>query len=175
MIRLSLLLTLLAAFCTGRLLAAPEAPDFNRDIRPILSENGFHCHGPDAKAREADLRLDTFHGATTGGEFADPVVPGKPGESEVIVRINTDDPDEIMPPPDAKRTLTTKQKTLLRDWIASGAEYEDHWAWVTPQRPPAPTILLLLGIDHERLTFRYQGRQFLLTDVHGKVIKDVMA
>ena len=172
MIRLSLLLTLLAAFCTSSLLAAPEAPDFNRDIRPILSENCFHCHGPDAKAREADLRLDPFNGATTGGEFADPVVPGKPGESEVIVRINTDDPDEIMPPPDAKRILTTKQKTLLRDWIASGAEYEDHWAWVTPQRP---TILHLLGIDHERLTFRYQGRQFRLTDVHGKVIKDVMA
>jgi hypothetical protein len=147
------------------MVARGEAPDFNRDIRPILSENCFHCHGPDARAREANLRLDTFLGATTGGEFDDPIVPGKPGESEVITRIHSDDSKEVMPPPDSKRSLTPKQKTLLRDWIASGAKYETHWAWITPQRPATPVTrnkslianpidaFLLRRLESENLNF----------------------
>jgi len=120
--------------------AAGESPDFNREIRPILAENCFHCHGPDKEARESSLRLDTFKGATEGGEFADAIVPGKTDESEVMARIHATDPDEIMPPPDSKRALTEKQKKLLHDWIASGAKYEEHWAWVPPVRAQAPAV-----------------------------------
>jgi hypothetical protein len=120
--------------------AAGEAPDFNRDIRPILSENCFHCHGPDQKARKANLRLDTFKGATEGGEIADPIVPGNPEESEVVARILATDPDEVMPPPESKRTLTERQKELLKDWIASGANYDEHWAWLPPVRPRSPIV-----------------------------------
>jgi|TARA_B110000037_G_scaffold157909_1_gene178181 hypothetical protein len=120
--------------------AAGEAPDFNRDIRPILAENCFHCHGPDKKAREGSLRLDTFEGATEGGEFANPIIPGKPDESEVIARIRTTDPDERMPPPKSKRSLTEKQKELLHEWVASGAKYEEHWAWIPPVRGHAPGV-----------------------------------
>jgi len=131
---------LLAVLLLGGTEVRGEAPDFNRDIRPILSENCFQCHGPDAKARKAHLRLDTLEGATTGGEFADPVVPGHAEQSELIVRIRSDDPDELMPPPESKRTLTDKQKQLLHDWIASGANYSEHWAWIPPQRPDTPAV-----------------------------------
>ncbi len=151
--------------------AAGEVPDFNRDIRPILSENCFHCHGPDKEAREGGLRLDTFKGATEGGEFADPIIPGKPEESEVITRIRSSDPDEIMPPPDSKRSLTEKQKKLLHDWVASGAKYEEHWAWVPPVRAPAPIVktehkvsnpidaFLLRRLEREGLNFSDRASQ----------------
>ena len=108
-------MVLLAALPLGSATSYGEAPDFNRDIRPILSENCFHCHGPDAKAREADLRLDTFLGATTGGEFADPIVPGKPDESEVLVRIHSDDPDELW------RTVIRRQPGRL-SWLADAPD-----------------------------------------------------
>jgi hypothetical protein len=146
-------------------LAAGEAPDFNREIRPILSENCFHCHGPDKKARKSSLRLDTFMGATEGGELGDPIVPGKPDESEVVARIFSSDPDERMPPPKSKRSLTEKQKNLLKDWIAAGAEYEAHWAWTAPERPIPPAVsakervansidaFLLRRLENEKLTF----------------------
>ena len=142
-----------------------EVPDFNRDIRPILSENCFHCHGPDAKAREANLRLDTFEGAITGGEFADPIVPGKPDVSEVVARIHASDPDDLMPPPDSNRKLSDREKKLLRDWIASGAKYTMHWAWTAPKRPATPAVknqakvanpidaFLLRRLEQEKLTF----------------------
>ena len=155
---------LLAATWAGTCFSLAEV-DFNRDIRPILSENCFHCHGPDAKAREASLRLDTFEGATTGGEFADPIVPGDPDASEVIARIHAADPDDLMPPPDSKRTLTDRQKKLLRDWVASGAKYEDHWAWTAPQRPKIPEVqnkqlvanpidaFLLRRLEKDNMTF----------------------
>ncbi|MDA0765913.1 MAG: PSD1 and planctomycete cytochrome C domain-containing protein [Verrucomicrobia bacterium] len=156
---------LLAALLLGGTEVRGEAPDFNRDIRPILSENCFQCHGPDAKARKAHLRLDTLEGATTGGEFADPVVPGQADQSELIVRIRSDDPDELMPPPESKRSLTGKQKQLLHDWIASGANYSEHWAWIPPQRPDFPAVantslvanpidaFLLRRLQAEGLTF----------------------
>ena len=125
----------------GRFLdAAEDPPDFNREIRPILAENCFHCHGPDKKSRKGGLRLDTLEGARGGGEFAEAVVPGKPERSELITRIYSDDPDELMPPPDSKRTLTSKEKELLRKWIVSGANYEEHWAWVAPVREEIPKV-----------------------------------
>ena len=125
-------------------LAASASPspsvDFNRDIRPILSDNCFHCHGPDAKQRKADLRLDSEAGsrADLGGKAA--VIPGNASGSELVRRIFSEDPDDIMPPPEMKRTLTAKQKDLLRSWIESGAEYDERWAWKPPARPTPPDL-----------------------------------
>lgn len=126
----------LAFFAVTTFLSAAEtAIDYSRDIRPILSANCFACHGPDEEAREADLRLDTFEGA----KESDAIVPGKPDKSELIARIETNDPDDLMPPPDSGHTLTPAQKTLLRDWITSGGEYDKHWSFITPTKSTPPT------------------------------------
>ncbi len=112
---------------------------FNRDIRPILSDNCFFCHGPDAKKREADLRLDTFEGATgdLGGYAA--IVPGHPEKSELIARVGHGEEDERMPPPkSAKPRLSGQQVDLLKKWIAEGARYEPHWAFMPIKRPAVP-------------------------------------
>lgn len=105
--------------------------DFAKDIQPILAENCISCHGPDAKHREADLRLDTYEGLLA----EDTVVPGKPEKSELIARIFTDDEDDIMPPPDSHKELTKDQKDLLKRWIQEGAPWQKHWAFVKAQRP----------------------------------------
>ncbi|MEM9478696.1 MAG: PSD1 and planctomycete cytochrome C domain-containing protein [Verrucomicrobiota bacterium] len=111
---------------------------FNRDIRPILSETCFHCHGPDEHGRRADLRLDSLEGATAdlGGYAA--IVPGNLEESEAWYRIITDDPEELMPPPESHLVITAEQKALLKRWIEEGAEYEGHWAYEAPIRPETP-------------------------------------
>lgn len=110
--------------------------EFNRDIRPILSENCFHCHGPDKTTRKARLRLDERESAVNRKA----IVPGKPDESELIARILSSEENEVMPPPKAHKTLTAPQKALLRQWIQEGAVYQAHWAYLTPQRPPIPTV-----------------------------------
>ena len=109
---------------------------FNRDIRPILSENCFQCHGPDANRREAELRLDVRAAAVD----ALALVPGKPDASEAIRRIFAADPDDRMPPADSHRSLTETQKQTLKRWVAEGAAYEPHWAYVVPVRPAVPTL-----------------------------------
>jgi mono/diheme cytochrome c family protein len=114
--------------------------DFDRDIQPILSDNCYHCHGPDGKTRKAKLRLDTFEGATAVHDDWQAVVPGEPAKSEAFVRITTDDPDELMPPPDSNRELTDRQIDLLKQWIASGADYSQHWAFVPPASPEPPAV-----------------------------------
>jgi hypothetical protein len=119
-------------------LAAAQPVNFNRDVRPILSENCYACHGFDKEGRKADLRLDTHEGATATNDGVTAVVPGKPDESELIARINTTDKDDVMPPPKSKKTLTAAQKETLRRWIAEGAEYQGHWAFVRPERPRVP-------------------------------------
>ena len=111
-------------------------PTFNRDIRPILSENCFACHGRDAKHRKAGLQLDMqkhAFGKLKSGKIA--IVPGAPEASEVWHRINDPDPDKVMPPPEAHKTLTAEQKQTIRRWIEAGAEYEEHWAFIPPKRP----------------------------------------
>jgi mono/diheme cytochrome c family protein len=119
----------------GMLAAAePAAPDFNRDIRPLLSENCFYCHGQDGQKREADLRLDDREAALA----ALAIVPGEPGASVMLERINSTDPDVVMPPPDSNRRLSDEQKRLLARWIAAGADYRPHWAFVPPVRPQPP-------------------------------------
>ncbi len=113
-----------------------EKVSFNRDIRPILSENCFFCHGPDKGHRQAELRLDVREAALE----QEAMVPGKPEESELIARIESDAPDEIMPPRSSTKTLTSAQKSLLKRWIAQGAVYEPHWAYLAPKRPPVPGV-----------------------------------
>ena len=106
-------------------LAAEAAPklDFNRDIRPILSDNCFACHGFDAKKRKADLRLDTPEGATAINDGVQAIKPGDPEGSELIKRLLTKDPEEVMPPPESHKKLTQAQIDTLRRWIAEGAPY----------------------------------------------------
>ena len=111
---------------------------FNRDIRPILSETCFHCHGPDEHGRRADLRLDSLAGATEdlGGSVA--IAPGDLKKSEAWWRIISDDPDELMPPPESHLVLTQPQKDMIKRWIEQGAEYEGHWAFAAPIKATVP-------------------------------------
>ena len=138
--------SLTAAFCLSALFLVtsvraadtPEKIQFNRDIRPILSENCFYCHGQDASHREAKLRLDERDDATRDRDGFFVIAPGKPEESELIARLLSKDPEEQMPPPNANKHVTPEQTALLRRWIAEGATYEKHWSFVAPVRAPLP-------------------------------------
>ena len=125
---------------TGRMtFSAGPAPTFDKDVRPILSQFCFKCHGPDDGQRQAELRLDSRAGATAAaasGQHA--ITPGKIESSELIRRILSEDPDERMPPPSTKLAMTESQKDILKRWIASGAVYTSHWAFVLPTRPSIP-------------------------------------
>ena len=114
--------------------------DFNRDVRPILSDKCFFCHGPNADKRKADLRLDTREGATAdlGGYSA--IVSGKPNESELVARLAHEDIDERMPPKKANKILKPLEIELLTRWIAEGAQYSEPWAYVPPKKHPLPRI-----------------------------------
>jgi hypothetical protein len=120
-------------------LVAEDAVQFNRDIRPILSDNCFQCHGPDPGQRQVSLRLDTETGLRdeleSGGRA---VVAGKPQESELIRRIMADDPDVRMPPADSGKQLSEAQRELLRRWVEQGGEWQGHWAFIPPVRPELP-------------------------------------
>ncbi|MGB8168803.1 MAG: DUF1549 domain-containing protein, partial [Chthoniobacteraceae bacterium] len=120
---------------------AAEAPDFNSEVRPILSNYCFKCHGPDEKARKAKLRLDMREsalGEAESGEHA--IVPGQVEKSALVARISSKDPDEVMPPPATKKELTPEQRDVLKRWVAAGAEYKAHWAFVAPQQAPVPAV-----------------------------------
>lgn len=114
--------------------AGAERISYNRDIRPILSDDCFHCHGPDQKTRKGKFRLDVRADAVAKGA----IVPGKPQESELIRRILTANEEEVMPPPEAHKNISKAQKELLRQWISSGAKYEKHWAYVPPVKTATP-------------------------------------
>ena len=105
--------------------------DFNRHIRPILSNNCFFCHGPDPKTREGDLRLDIREDAIEAFAF----IPGDTEDGELLHRIFSDDPDEVMPEPSSNKSLTEQEKLLLKRWIAEGAEYESHWSYTPVKKP----------------------------------------
>ena len=116
---------------------AQAAVQYNRDIRPILTENCFVCHGPDGNKRLAGLRLDVREQALTRGA----IVPGKPEKSKLVARIFAANPNQVMPPVSSHKQLTQAQKNLLRRWIAQGAKYEAHWAFVPlPKRIPVPPV-----------------------------------
>lgn len=116
--------------------AGPAVLLYNRDIRPLLSENCFACHGPDKNKRQAGMRLDVRPDALAAGAF----VPGKPDKSNLIQRIFSTDSTMVMPPVAFNKALTPAQKALLRRWIAEGAVYQQHWAYIPPQRPTVPKV-----------------------------------
>jgi hypothetical protein len=121
----------------GSAAAFVTTTDFNRDIRPILSNNCFLCHGPDETSRKAKLRLDTKDGAFAK---AGVIVPGDAAKSRLIQRITTTDPNRLMPPPDSGHKLTTAQIETLQRWVNEGAQWGLHWSFVVPERPALPTV-----------------------------------
>lgn len=114
--------------------------EFNRDIRPILSDTCYHCHGPDQAKRKANLRLDTEDGAFAARDGRPALVPGNLAKSTLYQRITATDPVERMPPPDSGRKLTAAQIDLLRRWIEQGAKWQPHWSFIPPRRPELPGI-----------------------------------
>ena len=121
--------------------ARGDGPDFGRDVRPILANRCFKCHGPDEATRSGGLRLDRREEALAeadSGERA--IVPGHPEDSQLVQRIGSTDPDVVMPPPHTKAVLTPDEKRILGEWIAAGAPYTEHWAFQKPLRPPVPTV-----------------------------------
>jgi len=114
--------------------AAAEPVEFNRDVRPILADHCYACHGPDAARRKADLRLDLRDAAIEAGA----IVPKQPGESTLVERVFSTDADDSMPPAETNKPLTGKQKDILRRWIAEGAAYQKHWSYEPPHKPAIP-------------------------------------
>jgi hypothetical protein len=152
-----MLRTIFAFLCLAAIarqgVADTKKISFNKDIRPILSDRCFTCHGPDAEERQAGLRLDTMADATAvleSGSHA--LVPGKPFKSEIIARINSKDPDIVMPPPEVGKPVTQEEARLFTQWIAEGAQYERHWAFERIKRPAVPEVIdkkwPLTPIDH---------------------------
>jgi len=134
-----LLITLIALpLWPAAIATAADSPTFSRDIRTILSQACFACHGPDAEERKADLRLDVRDIAVQSGA----VTPGKPLKSELIRRINSKDPDIQMPPPESGFSLSEQHRATLGQWIQSGASYEQHWSFIPPRRPDLPQLPL---------------------------------
>ncbi|MDG1138110.1 MAG: PSD1 and planctomycete cytochrome C domain-containing protein [Opitutales bacterium] len=123
---------LIPSLCLATLL------DFNRDVRPILSDKCFSCHGPDEHGRKADLRLDIEKEAKNDDLMA--IVSGSPDDSEMIYRIHSEDEDELMPPPEIGKPLTGKEKKVLEQWIKEGAVWAEHWAYVDPTTHPQPSV-----------------------------------
>lgn len=132
---------ILGLFFLNNLVNAQESVRFNTQIRPLLSDRCFACHGPDEKQRAADLRLDQRHFAIAGDAGKAAIVPGRPADSLLLARIQSHDPAEVMPPPSAKRKpFTAAEVALLSRWIEQGAKYEDHWAFLPLTRPAPPGV-----------------------------------
>lgn len=162
-LRTSLLLT--AWLSCSQLFGAepPEKIVFNRDVRPILSDKCYACHGPDPKTREGDRRLDTPEGALADIDGVRAIVPGSLEKSEVWLRVNSTDKDEVMPTPKSHKTLSKLEKEILKRWIEQGAGYQRHWAFEKPQRAPRPEVkdkawvrnaidaFVLAGLEHAGL------------------------
>jgi len=127
---------------------AADVPEFNRDIRPLLSDRCFSCHGPDAEHREADLRLDQPTGLFSDTAEQSIVSPGSPDESLLINRVESDDPDLRMPPVDSGKTLNADEVGMLRKWIAAGAKVQEHWAFTPPRQHTVPSTSRTDWSDH---------------------------
>ncbi|MGH8020993.1 MAG: DUF1553 domain-containing protein [Opitutaceae bacterium] len=138
---LGLAVASLAAVTAAAASGADKALSFNEHVQPVLAENCYACHGADPGSREAELRLDRAeHAFAPRKEGGPAIVPGKPGKSPLVQRIESTDDNERMPPPESHKTLKPEQIALLRQWVAEGAEYEEHWSFITPARPAAPAI-----------------------------------
>ncbi|NBO93782.1 MAG: DUF1549 domain-containing protein, partial [Planctomycetia bacterium] len=159
MTRRLLPLLLLCAVARADGPARTDKIDYNRDVRPILSDACFACHGPDKATRKAKLRLDVRDEAIKN----DVIVPGKPEASELLKRLVHDDPVKLMPPAKTNKKLSPAQVATLRRWIEQGATYAQHWAFVAPSRPELPPVsdlswtrtpidrFILARLDAERL------------------------
>ena len=159
MLRVAPLVLLLSA-SPAAAQTSPPPIDFQRQVQPILAEHCAHCHGVDAKTRKGKLRLDTREGALKGGSSGEAaIVPGQPDRSELVKRVTTHDADLQMPPADEKKALSDAQKQVLRRWIAEGAKYEGHWAFVPPVKAPLPAAgnpvdaFVRARLKQEKLTF----------------------
>ena len=158
-----------AAAAALALLLAPAATgagpvDFNRDVRPILSDRCYACHGPDATSLKGGLRLDLREQATAPAESgATAIVPGQPDDSEMVRRLAPADPDDLMPPADSHKSVSPKEQAVLRRWIAEGAVYKDHWAFLPPVDTDPPAAADPLWNDHpiDRFVFAELDRHAL--------------
>ena len=139
MMNLITLLSLILLF-TADPLSLPDRIEFNRDIRPILSDRCFACHGPDKNKREAEMRFDTMEGLHGTSDKPGPLVPGKPNDSEMIRRIESLDNDTRMPPPEFAKDVSDHERALLRRWIEQGAKWEGHWAFQPIRIVPVPKV-----------------------------------
>ena len=155
----------LAIFVASPLAVVGEGVSYNRDARPILSDKCFYCHGTDPDHRKGDRRLDVREAALADLDGIRAIVPGKPEESELIIRILSDDEGELMPPPKSHKALTPVEKETLRRWVAEGAKYEPHWAFVAPARPVVPegvaAIDYFIGrrLQQEGLSFSHEAEK----------------
>ena len=153
------------AFASGAS-QANASVKFNRDIRPILAENCYACHGPDNNARKAKLRLDTKEGIFEKTPKREPaVIPGDLEKSELWQRVITTDEDDRMPPPDSHKVLKPEQKELLKQWIMAGAPWQGHWAYVKPERPEVPKV------KASGFPIRNPIDAFILAKLQGKGLK----
>jgi hypothetical protein len=132
-------ISLAASFAPGAEVSIPEKPEYNRDVRPILADACFRCHGFDKNTRDGGRRLDLREGALSENDGIRAIVPGKLEDSDLHTRIHSSDRDEIMPPPKANKQLSAREKAILDRWIEQGAEYQEHWAYIAPKRPTPPT------------------------------------
>ncbi len=130
---------LTASLAAGTALSSAPV-NFSREVLPILSDNCFHCHGPSETGRKADLRLDTREGAFRVKQGKSVIVPGRPADSELVKRLSSTDPDELMPPAESHRALSPAQKELLQRWVAEGAPWGKHWAFEPLQPVPLPPV-----------------------------------
>ena len=134
-------LGLVLGFVAGATFAFGQAVDFENQIKPLLSDRCFACHGPDENARKADLQLHTREGVFVKlADDLEVITPGKPLASELYRRITTTDPDDLMPPPESKRELSAGEKELIRRWIEQGAEWREHWAFVSVADVELPSL-----------------------------------
>ena len=138
--RYDLAVALLFWLCTLAPSVQAAPLDFNREVKPILSDQCFHCHGPDSEARQAELRLDIREGLFRQKKEVTVIVPGQPEASELVRRIDSENPDEKMPPPDSHRQLTVVQRDVLRRWVKEGAKWEQHWSFVPLKKEPPPDV-----------------------------------
>jgi len=158
-------LTLLTLALLPAVARAADRPiDFNRDVRPILSDKCFACHGPDANHREADLRLDVEKDAKAERDGSHAIVPGKPEESQLVARITATSAAKRMPPKKANKPLTAAEIDVLKQWVAEGAKWSAHWAYVPPRKHPIPDVkmadwssewvdrFILARLEREKLT-----------------------
>src|SRR5205823_2736642 len=131
------------AFCQHKPESIRQRPiSFSRQVRPILADKCFKCHGPDNTARKANLRLDQEKDAFAALASGKPIVPGHPEQSRAFLRIVEKNPALRMPPPDSGKTLSTEQIDLIRKWIQQGAKWEQHWSFIPPSSPPIPQTML---------------------------------